>query len=169
MASWVDIMGPVLADTCYADGQLVAKDVSITLPSVTPITNDYSVMGTISLPVPGQLESMEMSLTKIGIDRGLGKLIQLKNISLEFRWVQDSIKADGSSSMVGCRAHVRAFPKSLPGLTIEPGSASENELTFEVTRYVLYVDGLEIIYIDRFGGPLRINGVDYFNIMQNFL
>lgn len=32
MAKWLDIKGPVVADTVYADSTLVAKDVSFTRP-----------------------------------------------------------------------------------------------------------------------------------------
>ena len=32
MGKWVDIKGPVVADTVYSDNVLVAKDTSFTLP-----------------------------------------------------------------------------------------------------------------------------------------
>ena len=34
MAKWLDIKGPVVADTVYADSTLVAKDVAFTLPGI---------------------------------------------------------------------------------------------------------------------------------------
>ena len=46
MSLWIDLKGPILADTVYIDGKLVAKDVTITLPAVTPVTADFKAMGT---------------------------------------------------------------------------------------------------------------------------
>ena len=37
MGKWLDIKGPVVADTVYADNTLVAKDVSFTLPGLSLI------------------------------------------------------------------------------------------------------------------------------------
>ena len=68
---WLDLKGPILADTVYIDGKLVAKDVTITLPAVTPVTADFKAMGTYTAPMTGQIEAMEAAITKIGIDLGL--------------------------------------------------------------------------------------------------
>ena len=38
---WLDLKGPILADTVYIGGTLVAKDVTISLPAVTPVTADF--------------------------------------------------------------------------------------------------------------------------------
>ena len=49
--SFVNICGPVVADTIYSDGKLVARDVSVTLPEITPMTADLQAMGTFSIPI----------------------------------------------------------------------------------------------------------------------
>lgn len=158
---WLDLKGPILADTVYDGGTLVAKDVTITLPSVTLVTSAYKAMGTISMPMPGQIEAMEMAITKIGIDYGLRKLMRLESKTLEVRWAQDVKKNDGSSKVEGCKAFLRATPKGIPGLSIEPGAASENEITASVTRYQLFVGGEEFWLIDQLNQIMRIDGVDY--------
>ena len=38
MGKWLDIKGPVVADTVYADNTLVAKDVAFTLPGLEFMT-----------------------------------------------------------------------------------------------------------------------------------
>jgi phage tail tube protein FII len=169
MSGWIDLKGPVIADTVYAEGQLVAKDVAITMPAITPITADYRAMGTMSLPVPGQFESMETSITKIGVDIGLGRLIRLQSISLELRWVQDSISADGTSKPEGCRAYIRGISKSTPGIGLDPGEKSEIELTYETLRYQLFVGGSELWLIDRLSQIYRVLGQDYYNPIQSLL
>ena len=167
MALWLDLKGPVLADTVYRNGVLVGKDVTVTLPAVNFVTHDHKAMGTVTLPVPGQIEAMEMTITKIGVDLGLGRMIALKNETFEFRWAQDVVKADGTSSPEGCKAFVHGVPKGIPGIGLEPGTASENEISLAVNRYQLYVAGEEYFLIYPLKGTQRILGVDYAkNIMS---
>ena len=60
---WLDLKGPILADTVYVDGVLAAKDVTIALPPVNLVTADFKAMGTSTAPLPGQIEAMEASIT----------------------------------------------------------------------------------------------------------
>jgi len=166
---FIDLKGPIVANTVYVDGQLVAKDVTVTLPAVTPVTADYRAMGTMSLPIPGQIESMELSITKIGIDLGLGRMVRMQSMNFEFRFVQNVVKSDGTTKPEGCKAFVKAIPKTIPGISLEPGSASENEITAEVTRYQLFVGGEELWLIDRLSQICRILGTDYYSPINSLL
>ena len=158
---FVNICGPVVADTVYSDGVLVARDVSITLPEVTPQTADVSAMGTMSLPIWQLLDNMEASITKIGIDNGLGKLLLADIKPIEVRWVQTVTDANGATKNVGCKAFLRGTPNKIPCVGLELASPSENEVTLMVTRYALYADGEEICLIDRLAGIVRILNKDY--------
>lgn len=118
MAKWLDIKGPVVADTVYADSTLVAKDVSFTLPGIEFLTADVQAMGNMTVPLIGLLENMELSITKIGVDNGLRRMNRLKKQSFEFRWVQNVVKSDGSTATEGCKAfgmagRPRSFRRSL--------------------------------------------------------
>lgn len=166
---WIDLKGPILADTVYDSGKLVAKDVTITLPSVTPVTADFRAMGTLTMPMLGQIEAMEAAVTKIGIDLGLRSLVKLESKTLEFRWAQDVKTSDGSTKTEGCKAFLRAMPKTIPGLSVDPGNASENELTFAVSRYQLFVDGAEFWLIDQLNQIMRIDGMDYCKNIRSLL
>lgn len=169
MEKWLDLKGPILADTVYVDGKLVAKDVTVTLPGVTPVTADFRAMGTMTMPILGQIESMEAAITKIGIDLGLRTLVKLESKTIEFRWAQDVKTSDGSTKTEGCKAFIRAMPKTIPGLSVDPGAASENELTFAVSRYQLFVDGAEFWLIDQLNQIMRIDGVDYCKTIRGLL
>ena len=159
---FVPINGPVVADTVYDEnGNLVARDVAFTLPEVTPTSTDLSAMGTFSVPNWQLLENMETTLTKIGLDRGLSSLIRPDMKPLEFRWVQTQTDANGVTRQVGCKAFIRGIPNKIPGIGVTVGETNENEITFSTSRYTLYVDGREAIYIDRLAGVIRIDGVDY--------
>ena len=98
MASWLDIKGPVVADTVYSDGTLVAKDTGFTLPGIELMTATVQAMGNMDVPLIGLLENMQLSINKIGMDKGLGRMNRLEKHNFEFRWVQNVVKSDGSES-----------------------------------------------------------------------
>lgn len=169
MGKWLDIKGPVVADTVYSDGVLVAKDVSFTLPGVEFLTADVQAMGTMTVPLIGLLENMELAITKIGVDMGLSRLSKLEKQNLEFRWAQNVVKSDGSQATEGCKAFVRTLPGALPELGVEVGSATEAESTYNVTRQQIYANGAEYMCVDRLSQILRINGKDYMSQINNLL
>lgn len=170
MAKWLDIKGPVVADTVYADSTLVAKDVAFTLPGIEFLTADVQAMGNMTVPLIGLLENMELSITKIGVDNGLRRMNRLKKQSFEFRWVQNVVKSDGSTATEGCKAFVRTMPGSFPELGVEVGSAIRSrEHLATVTRLQIYANGVEICCVDRLAQILRINGEDYMSQINNLL
>ena len=169
MGKWLDIKGPVVADTVYADGVLVAKDVAFTLPGVEFMTADVQAMGNLSVPLVGLLEHMELSITKVGVDMGLSRLNKLEKQNLEFRWVQNVIKADGSTGTEGCKAYVRTMAGNLPELGVEVGAATEAEKTYGVTRMQVFANGDELLCVDRMSQILKVNGKDYMSTIDNLL
>lgn len=169
MAAFVPISGPIVANTAYVANRLVARDVSATLPEVTPITIDVQAMGTWSLPVWQLVEDMQFSITKIGVDQGLRDMLKPEPLQLELRFVQTVTDANGNTKNVGAKAFLKGIPATIPGVGVEIGSASENECTYSVTRYQLVVDGVEQLLIDRLAGILRIAGKDYAAGLANLL
>lgn len=167
--AWQDKKNAVLADTCYCDNQMAAKDVSITLPAVNFLTTEVNAMGTMDVILPGLIEAMEATITKIGIDTGLGKMLTPTKHSFEFRFVQNVLKSDGSTAPEGCKAFITGTPKGIPGATIEIGSNVENEVAIGVTRYQLFCGGKEILLVDRLSQICRINGTDYFKKISSLL
>jgi phage tail tube protein FII len=162
-------VGPVIDTSVWIGGERIAESIGLTLPEVTPVTADYAAMGTISLPVTGLFESMEMTLTNHGIDDGFAKLIALRSQTLQFRWVHDVLGTDGTASPVGYKANVRGMPKTIPGIEVAKGEAQENEISYEVTRYELLAGGKQIFLIDRLSNVLKVNGVDYYKSVSDLL
>ena len=167
--NWLDIKGPVLADSVYSDGTLVAKDVDFTLPGLAFLTADVKAMGNMSIPLIGLLENMSLSVTKIGVDKGLGSMNRLEKQNLEFRFVQNVVKSDGSAKSEGCKAFVRTLPGSFPDLGIKVGETTEAENTYNVTRMQIFAGGEEIVCVDRLAGVLRVNGKDYYGDIASLL
>lgn len=167
--AWLDIKSTVIADTVYSDDSLVAKDVKFALPAITPISGEAQAMGTMEIPAVGLIEAMEATITKVGTDLGLSRMMRLEKQNLEFRWVHNVSYSDGSSKPEGCKAFIRGVPKSLPAISVEVGANSESDVTLAVTRYQLYVGGVEILLVDRLSQILRINGVDYYSKINSLL
>lgn len=166
---FVPINGPVVADTTYCDNKLVARDVSITLPEVAPMTADVQAMGTLTLPIWQLLEHMESAVTKIGIDLGFAAMIKPDMKTIEHRWVQTVTDANGNTKNVGCKAFIKGIPNKIPGIGLEIGSPIEGEILFATTRYILFVDGVEIFHIDKLAGICRIYGKDYAGSISSML
>ena len=136
---FVPINGPVVANTVYADDKLVARDVAVTLPEVTPASADLQAMGTYSLPIWQIIEHMETAVTKIGVDMGLASLIKPDMKPLEFRWAQTVTDANGNNKTVGCKAFIKGIPNKIPGIGLAVGETIENEITFATSRYFFVV------------------------------
>lgn len=160
---FVPISGPVVADTVYVDNQLVARDVSITLPEVSALMVDVQATGTLSIPIWSQTENMEMTVNRIGMDNGLATMVKPGALNLESRFVQTVTDANGNTRNVGCKAFTKCLSSKIPGIGVALGEASENECSYSVTRYQLFVDGNELFLIDKLAGIVRILGVDYAN------
>jgi len=169
MAGWVDQRGQVIADTVHNDGALVAKDVSFSLPQISFPTSDFNVMGPMSLPNMGQVEDMETTVTKIGIDMGLAALLKSSVHKLEFRFIQMQLLNDGTQKNEGCKAFISGVPKSIGGIEVEPGSPVSNDIALATMRYQLYVGGKELWLVDRLKQILRINGKDYYSSIKSYL
>lgn len=169
MGTWLDIKGPVVADTVFADKTLVAKDTAFTLPGIEFLTATVQAMGNMDVPLVGLLENMQLIITKIGMDMGLSRMNRLEKQDFEFRWVQNVVKSDGSTGVEGCKAFLRTMPGSFPETGVEIGSAPEHENTYNVTRMQIYVNGIEVVCVDRLSQILRINGKDYMEQINNLL
>lgn len=167
--AWQDIKNAVLADTCYCDNQLAAKDVSVNLPAVSFLTTEVKAMGNMDVVLAGIIEALEATVTKIGTDMGLAKMCTPEKHSYEFRWAQNVVTSDGSAKVEGCKAFITGTPKGVPGLGIEVAANSEGEIAIAATRYQLYAGGSEILCIDRLAQICRINGKDYYSPIASVL
>lgn len=158
--AFVPKTGPVIGATIRIDNALVADEVTVTLPEIAAMTADIQAMGTMSLPIWPLIENMEMTVNKVGVDLGFRKAISPGVVTLEVRFAQSQVDANGNVKYVNCKAFCKGSTLTVPGIGIEVGSASENEVTYAVTRYQLFVDGAETILADRLAGKLKIGGKD---------
>ena len=105
----------------------------------------------------GLFENMELAITKIGIDAGIGKMAATGMRRLELRSVQSVQQVDGESKNQSIKVFATGLSNKIPGGSLEIGSAIENEMTYSLKRYQIFVDGEELVCIDRLG-ECRIMG-----------
>ena len=172
-SKWMNVNAAVTDSTAYdgkgASRTLVGRSIGVTLPAVNNATADIQAMGTMSVPVMGMLEDMELTITKIGVDKGISRLSKFESHDLEFRWVQNIVKKDGTTDTVGLKAYLRTMPVGIPQIGVALGEAGENELTHKVTKYQLFADNKELWCIDRLNQILRIDGKDYYKNIDDLL
>lgn len=162
MASlYTPVTGAVVGTTAYFKGKLVGRDVAITLPDVTPMTVTLPMMGEMEFPLWQLISNMQATVTKVGIDVLSQTMMSPELAPIEFRWAQQVQKMDGTSAVVGCKAFLNGLLSTLPGGSLEVGSASENDHTLNLIRYRLVIDGQEVVLVDRTAGKVVVNGKDY--------
>lgn len=170
MAKWLDKASAIVADTIYTDGQLVARDVAVTLPEVNHVMAEINAGGPTEIPITSWVEAMELSITLLGIETvGISTLARQQRQSLEVRFVEDMMQVDGTKRVAGCKAFMTVIPKGIPGLELELGEVPENEMLFSVIRYQLYVDNKEQFCIDKFNNIFRVHGTDYSENIESLL
>lgn len=169
MEKWVDQNTAVLADSVYCDNKLAARDASVTLPEVTFLTAEANAMGTMATALMGLIEDMLTTIAKRGADKDFFEMMKPGKHDYEIRFVQNRMSADGTSRAVGGKAFITGTVNTIPGISLEVGSASENEVSITTTRYQLYLDGEEMLCIDRLAGICRILGTDYYSDIASLL
>lgn len=158
---WKDIPAAVIGSTVYSDGALAARNCTVTLPEVTPTTVEVPAGGTIELPITGMTDAMEAAVTLGAPDDGFRSLCQMQSHEVEVRSALDVMGIDGTKRQVGLKAFMTAYAKTIPGISLELASASENELTLGVVRYQLFWDGEEVLLIDQLNNIFKVGGTDY--------
>lgn len=161
--------GPVLATKVLCDSDVVAENVKVTLPEVTFQTVEFKALGNMDLPIP-LTDALEATVTSVGFDNGFYKMMQLKNQTFEFRFVQNvTNKSTGEVVAKGCKAFIKGVAKNIPGGDIDSGATFEGNISIAVNRYQLYVDGKEVVLVDKLKDILKINGTDYAEQFKNLL
>lgn len=159
----------VVATTFYTDNVLTARDAQIELPEAAYLTADVNVGGTISVPLRHLIDNMEMTITKVGADSKIGRMLSPSMHNYEARFVQEVVDVNGNAREVGAKAFIKGIPNKIPAVSVNPSEASELEATITVFRYELFIDGVQQFCIDKTAGIIKVNGVDYGKNLNSML
>ena len=149
----------------YNSGNDLLGIATVDLPEITPMSDTNSgagIAGEVESGILGHFESMTTKFAWRTIERAAISLCsQRKAHAVEVRGSQQTYDAaNGTYSTIPVRASMRVSLKSAPLGTFEPGATTDTEQEFEVLYLKLYVDGKEVIEIDKYNFIAKFNGVD---------
>jgi P2 family phage contractile tail tube protein len=149
----------------YNDSNALVGSADITLPDLEYLTDTISgagIAGEIDSPTVGQFKSMELTIKWRSITGDVAKLLAPIAHHLDIRAsVQRFNKTDAKYDSYPEKIVVRAIPKKGGLGKFEPGKSQDNENTFEVIYIKVWVDGKEVIEIDKHNYIAKIDGTDY--------
>lgn len=161
------LAGPTLRTSWLCDGSYVDKDCVITLPEIAMQTAEFKAMGTIEIPVP-LTDAIETTVAQNGLKKEYFKAFGLESKTHEFRASQQ-VTVDGKVKTVGIKAFIKGIVKSIPGATLEQGETVDGDISIATLRYQLFVDGEEVILIDKLNNIFKIYGKDYAESMNSYI
>lgn len=170
MPRTVNFGGPILGTSNYVNGIQTDRDVKFTLPTLTNVTAEILAMGKHDVPLRGYFESAEYKGYFNRIDRAAASAFSPNINTIEHRWVQDEIDANGNEHEVGFKAIIKGKSKTgFPAADIETSTVPEIEYTMSVHSMYLYRDGEELLAFDRFTQTYRVNGADMYRSIESML
>lgn len=137
---------------------------TVTLPEIQAMTETVSgigIAGELDEPIPGHYQPMSLELKWLTITKQAIELKKHKAHALDIRASQQVYDASmGEYLTVPVRASVKATPTSLSLGDIEPGKPTNTTQTFSVSFLKLFVDGEEVLHIDKYNFVDQTAGED---------
>jgi uncharacterized protein len=166
---------PELLDnfTVWLDSDRLMGHADIDLPSLDALTEKIKgagIAGEIDAPVLGHYAEMSLGINWRTVTPESIELAAPESHSLTLRGSQQVYdSSEGSYSTVPVKIVVKATPKktSLGKFAVASNTGTKNE--FEVTYIKIYVDGDELLEIDKYNFVCTIDGTDYLESMRDDL
>lgn len=159
-----------VASSVYKGSDLVGRNVTITLPAVTPATVDVMAAGgTITMPIWQRIGAMETTVSTQGIDDQYAALVTPEPFDLVYNIVQQAVQSDGTSKSEHIKTFSRVIPKVQPGFDLKPGEQADIKIPYSVLSYRVVKDGKEILNVDIPNGKLEVNGKNYMDDINSML
>ena len=148
----------------YNDSNDLLGIATVDLPEIEAMSDTVSgagIAGEVESPVLGHFGSMTTTFTWRTLEEAAMELSRPGAHNVEVRGSQQVYdSANGLYSTVPMRASMVVVPKTISLGTLEPGATTETEQEFEVLYLKLYVNGRDVLEIDKYNSVARFNGVD---------
>lgn len=148
----------------YSDGNRLVGITTLELPKFDSMTSEVKgagIAGTADIPVLGHFESMEAVANYRVITDSSIAVVRQASTKLEFRaslQIEDMktriVRTQPVKVVMVCR------PKSVESGSMEPGSAMDTKVTYEVTYIKVTIDNEERAEFDKFNMIYKVDGVD---------
>jgi len=166
------ISGSVIAHKLFDDGVEVDDNVSVQLPSIEVQTGEIKgagILGTIDMPVTGQIGSMTLTINMRSVNKNSSRLARPGIHNLELRFARDVNTADGQIIPAGTKIFISGLNKKFDPGKVEPPTTMDGSADFEVIRYRQVIEGVETLLIDKRNYIYKIDGVDYMQQVRQTL
>lgn len=166
------ISGSVIAHKLLADGVEIDDNVSCQLPSIEVQTGEIKgagILGTIDMPVTGQIGSMTFTINMRSVNKNAANLAKPGIQNIELRFVRDVVNASGQVIPEGTKIFITGINKKYDPGKVESPSTMDGSIDFEVIRYRQIINGVETLLIDKRNYIYKINGVDYMQQIRRIL
>lgn len=148
----------------YNDSNDLLGIATVDLPEIEAMSDTVSgagIAGEVESPVLGHYSSMTTTFTWRTIEKAAMKLSVQKAHAVEVRGSQQVYDAaNGEYKTVAVRASMRIVPKTVTLGSFEPGSTTDTEQEFEVLYLKMYVDGKDVLEIDKFNYIAKFGDTD---------
>lgn len=166
------ISGNVIAHKLLADGVEIDDNVSCQLPSIEVQTGEVKgagILGSIDMPVTGQIGSMTFTINMRSINKNAANLAKPGIQNIELRFARDVVTSDGQVIPEGTKIFITGINKKYDPGKVEPPTTMDGSIDFEVIRYRQVINGVETLLIDKRNYIYKINGVDYMQKVRQAL
>lgn len=137
---------------------------TVELPEIEAMSDTVSgagIAGEVESPVLGHFSPMQTSFSWRTIEKAAMTLAQQKAHAVEVRGSQQVYDAaNGTYSTVPVRVSMRIVPKNVSLGSFEPGSTTDSEQEFEVLYIKVFLNGKEVLEIDKFNYVAKFGDQD---------
>lgn len=151
----------------YTNGtKMIGLTEDVSLPEINMKTDTVEgpgIKGEIDSPTIGQFESMEATLKFLTLySHAINMLNPNKTVNLTLRAAQQVYDRSGASGYdyKGLRVVLGGRSKKFNPGNVQRGKSMGAEVTIEVTKYLVEVDGQTVIDIDKLNERYIVNGED---------
>ena len=149
----------------YIDGADLAGIAEGNLPNGEMMTSEVKgagIAGTLDTPVLGHMQSVSVTLTWRTLTKSVMRVIAPGAHAIDMYAVSESFDA-GTGRVKTSSIHVfmRAVTKKYDLGKLAVGDTLDCETEHEVYYYKVFIDGEELLEVDKFNYVYKVNGTDY--------
>lgn len=150
--------------TAYKDGSAIIGVTDIKLPSIEFLTDTVSgagISGELETPILGHVKSMSTSFKSRTVTNDIIKLAAQSAHQIDFRGSQQVYdSATGTYSTVPIRVTMKLMPKKVDLGNFQVAKPTDSDSEFEVLYIKIFLDGKEVLEIDKLNFICSIDGND---------
>lgn len=149
----------------YDDTNALIGIATVDLPDIEAMTDTVSgagIAGEIDSPTLGHFGSMTLTLNWRTITGDATRLNAQRVHALEMRASQQiNDAANGELRTQSVRIVTRCMPKNLSLGSLEVSATTDSSSEFEVLYMKIFIDGKEVVEIDKYNFKYAVGGVDF--------